>query len=80
LLRTENSVELIEKYRHNIARLVKDAETLGLFVTTADRDVFALMADTNVLIEMRYIRTGVKTASQSQSTIPYLQEHAGQRW
>lgn len=60
LLRTKNSVELIEKYRHNIARLVKDAEALGLFVTTGD--LFALMADTNVLIEMRYIRTGAKIA------------------
>jgi hypothetical protein len=62
LLRTENSVEVIAKCGHNIGRLVKEAEALGLFVTTGDRDVFASMADTNVLIEMRYIRTGAKTA------------------
>lgn len=62
LLRTKNSVDVIVNYGHNIGRLVKDAEGLGLFVTTGDRDVFASMADTNVLIEMRYIRTGAKTA------------------
>jgi hypothetical protein len=62
LLRTKNSVEVVVKYGHNIGRLVKDAEALGLFVTTGDRDVFASMADTNVLIEMRYIRTGAKKA------------------
>jgi hypothetical protein len=61
LLRTKHSVEAVIKYGHNIGRLVKDAEVLGLFVTTGDRDVFASMADTNVLIEMRYIRTGAKT-------------------
>ena len=61
LLRTQHSVGVVEKYSHNIGRLVKDAETLGLFVTTGDREVFAVMADTNALIEMRYIRTGAKT-------------------
>ena len=55
LLRTKNSIEVVVKYGHNIGRLVKDAEALGLFVTIGDRDVFASMADTNVLIEMRYI-------------------------
>jgi hypothetical protein len=40
---------------------VKDAETLGLFVTAGDREVFAVMTDTNALIEMRYIRTGTTT-------------------
>ena len=62
LLQTKNSVEVVAKYGHNIGRLVKDAEALGLFVTTGDRDVFAFMANTDVLIEMRYIRTGAKTA------------------
>jgi hypothetical protein len=61
LLRTQHSVGVVEKYSHNIGRLVKDAETLGLFVTTGDREVFAVMADTNALIEMRYIRTGTTT-------------------
>ena len=61
LLRTEHSVEAVEKFRHNIGRLVKEAETLGLFVTAPDREVFAVMEGTDVLIEMRYIRTGAKT-------------------
>ncbi|MFZ0068374.1 MAG: hypothetical protein WAK90_19595 [Pseudolabrys sp.] len=61
LLCTENSIEVVEKFRHNIGRLVKNAETLGLFVTAADREVFTVMEDTDALIEMRYIRTGAKT-------------------
>lgn len=61
LLRTECSVEAVEKFRHNIGRLVKEAETLGLFVTAPDREVFGVMEGTDVLIEMRYIRTGAKT-------------------
>ena len=62
LLRTQHSIEVVEKYGHNIGRLIKDAEALGLFVTTGDREVFAAMADTDALIEMRYIRTGAKTS------------------
>jgi len=62
LLRTRHSIEVVEKYGHNIGRLIKDAEALGLFVTTGDREVFAAMADTDALIEMRYIRTGAKTS------------------
>ncbi len=61
LLRREHGVGTIQdKFGHNIKRLVKEAEKLGLFVTVEDRDVFALMADAGVLIEMRYIRTGPK--------------------
>ena len=41
---------------------MREAESLGLFVTVADRDVFSVMADTDALIEMRYIRTGSKTS------------------
>jgi hypothetical protein len=61
LLRTQHGIEVVEKYGHNIGRLVKDAEALGLFVTIGDREVFAAMADPDALIEMRYIRTGAKT-------------------
>jgi hypothetical protein len=39
---------------------VREAENLGLFVTARDRDIFATLADTDALIEMRYIRTGPK--------------------
>ena len=61
LLRTKHSVSAVEKFRHDIRKLVREAESLGLFVTVADRDVFSVMADTDALIEMRYIRTGSKT-------------------
>jgi len=62
LLRTKHSVSAVEKFRHDIRKLVREAESLGLFVTVADRDVFSVMADTDALIEMRYIRTGSKTS------------------
>jgi hypothetical protein len=63
LLRQEHSVEAIRKgLGHNTGLLVKEAEKLGLFVTAGDRDVFAIMEDTDALIEMRYIRTGAKTS------------------
>ena len=63
LLRQKHGVEPIrESFGHNTKPLVKEAEKLGLFVTAADRDVFAIMEDTDALIEMRYIRTGAKTS------------------
>jgi HEPN domain-containing protein len=61
LLRTKYSIDAVEDFRHSIKRLVKEAQELGLVVTPVDRDLFAIMADTNALIEMRYIRTGSKT-------------------
>jgi hypothetical protein len=61
LLRQRHSVETItNKFRHDTRRLVREAENLGLFVTARDRDIFATLADTDALIEMRYIRTGPK--------------------
>ena len=47
LLRQGHSVEAIRKsFGHNTRLLVKEAEKLGLFVTAGDRDVFAIMEDT----------------------------------
>jgi hypothetical protein len=61
LLREKHSVETItNKFRHDTRRLVSEAENLGLFVTARDRGIFATLADTDALIEMRYIRTGPK--------------------
>jgi hypothetical protein len=64
LLRTKYSIDAVEKFRHSIKRLVKEAEEFGLVVNCADRDLFAIMADTKALIEMRYILTGAKTVGE----------------
>ena len=61
LLRTKHSAETIRKnFRHNIVWLVSEAEKLGLAVTDEDRETFAVMVDTDALIELRYIETGSK--------------------
>ena len=66
LLRQKYGVKTIRKqFGHNIKKLVAEAETLGLVVTCEDRDVLAVMEDTNVLLEMRYIRTGPKTSLET---------------
>jgi hypothetical protein len=66
LLRQKHSVKTIrDQFRHNIQKLVEEAETLGLVVACEDRDVFAVMEDTDVLLEMRYIRTGSKTSLET---------------
>jgi HEPN domain-containing protein len=64
LLRQEHSVRTLssKKFGHKIQRLVKEAERLGLKVADEDRDVFSLVADTDAVIEARYIRTGFKRA------------------
>jgi hypothetical protein len=68
LLRQKHNVETItDKFGHNIKRLVKEAENLGLFVTAGDRDIFATLADTDALIEIRYIRTGPKALLNLQA-------------
>jgi hypothetical protein len=62
LLRQKHSVEKIrEKFGHKMERLVEEAEKLGLVVADEDREVFSIMADTDAVIEARYIRTGAKT-------------------
>jgi HEPN domain-containing protein len=61
LLRQKHSVETLssKKFGHNIERLVKEAETLGLAIPEEDREVFAKV-DTKAMLEARYIETGAK--------------------
>jgi len=62
LVRQEHSVETLkDQFGHSIKRLLAEAETLGLVVPCEDRDVLAIMENTDVLLQMRYIKTGPKT-------------------
>jgi hypothetical protein len=62
LVRQAHGVEEVrKKFGHKIGPLVEEAVKLGLFVMDKDREVFGLMADTDTVIESRYIRTGFKT-------------------
>jgi hypothetical protein len=62
LVRQEHRVEDVRnKFGHKFGRLVDEAEKLGLLVMDEDREVFALMTDTDTVIESRYIRSGFKT-------------------
>jgi HEPN domain-containing protein len=61
LLRQKHGVQTLSGYfGHKIQRLVEEAEALGLTVTDEDREVFSLMADTDAVIDARYLRTGHK--------------------
>src|SRR5205809_1012144 len=61
LLREKYAVDkLRKKFGHNIERLAKGAEKLGLRLLDEDREVFNLMGDTDAVIEARYICTGPK--------------------
>jgi hypothetical protein len=62
LLRQKYSVDALEKkLRHKTPRIVREAQTLGLIIEKQDAALLALMGDTDVVIESRYIRTGAKT-------------------
>ena len=50
--------DLSKKFGHKIARMTKEAEKHGLLIMDEDREVFALMSDSDVVIRSRYIRTG----------------------
>ena len=59
LLRQHYGVDdLSKRFGHKIARMTAEAEKHGLFIMDEDREVFALMGDTDVVIRARYIRTG----------------------
>jgi hypothetical protein len=61
LLRTRHGIDVIrDKYRHSFRLLLPEAEDIGLVLTCSDRDLFAVMIDTDALIETRYLRTGPK--------------------
>jgi hypothetical protein len=49
-----------KEFGHKTERLVEGAEALGLVVEDGDHEVFSLIADTNVVMESRYIKTGAK--------------------
>jgi len=62
LLRQKYSAtDLTERFRHDIKRMTKEAEKLGLTPTDEDREVFSVLTETNAFIEARYIITGSKT-------------------
>jgi HEPN domain-containing protein len=67
LLRQKHGVEELSsnKFGHNIKRLVKKAQALGLVVTDEDREVFAKI-DKKAVLEARYIRTGPKNWPQPE--------------
>jgi hypothetical protein len=55
-------VEALEKkFRHKTRRLVREARALGLIIEDQDDALLLLMGDTDVVIEARYIKTGMKT-------------------
>ena len=59
------SVEMLrsKKFGHDLEQLLKAAEALGLVVADEDHEVFS-KADTNAILEARYIRTGAKNWPQ----------------
>jgi hypothetical protein len=62
LLRLKHSVKTLrEKFGHNIPRLMKEAEALGLPFMDEDRTVFTIIWETDAINEARYIRIGPKT-------------------
>jgi HEPN domain-containing protein len=62
LLRQHYNVDdLKHKFGHRFSRLAAEAEAHGLTFDDEDRDVLALMADSDVIMRARYIRTGAGT-------------------
>jgi hypothetical protein len=62
LLRQKHSVKTLkEKFGHNIPKLTKEAEALGLPLMDEDRTVFTIISETDAVNEARYIKTGPKT-------------------
>jgi HEPN domain len=62
LLRQKYSVTVLTKrFGHDIKRMIKEAEKLGLTPMDEDREVFSVLTETNAFIEARYINTGSKT-------------------
>jgi hypothetical protein len=47
-----------KKFGHSTRALTERAEKLGLDFDDEDRDVFALMSDTDAIIRSRYLQTG----------------------
>jgi hypothetical protein len=61
MLRQSHNTETIKRrFGHDTKRLMEEAEMSGFAVTDEDRDVLSRIADTDAVIEARYIRTGAK--------------------
>ena len=81
LLRQHYGVDdLSKKFGHKITRMTAEAKKHGLPIMDEDRDVFALMGDTDVVIRARYIRTGpgtFPTIEALERTCQSLRESVG---
>lgn len=81
LLRQHYSVDdLSRKFGHKIGRMTAEAKKHGLFIMDEDREVFALMSDTDAVIRARYIRTGPVTYPAIEAldrTCKSLRENVG---
>jgi hypothetical protein len=80
----EHSVQTLSsnEFGHKIQRLVKEAERLFLKIEDEDREVFSLVADTDTVIEARYIRTGSKSLPALEGlkrTSENVRNHVGAR-
>jgi hypothetical protein len=61
LVRQKHTAETLKRrFRHNIENLLKESETLGLAVANQEREVLTMIAESNAVIDARYIRTGFK--------------------
>src|SRR5262249_16237122 len=66
LLRQKHSIKTIKDgFGHKFEKLEAEARGLGLGGTAEDRDVVAVTMSTDVLLEMRYIKTGAKTSAET---------------
>jgi hypothetical protein len=81
LLRQHYGVDdLTKEFGHKTARMMAKAEKHGLPIMDEDREVFAFMGDTDVVIRARYIRTGpgtFPTIEALERTCQSLRESVG---
>ena len=82
LLRKSYSVDdLKNKFGHKFSRLATEAEANGLTFDDEDRNVLALMGDSDVVMRARYIRTGsatFHTLEALERTCKSLRENVGE--
>jgi len=56
-----------KEYGHDTLKLTQRAEELGLWYMDEDREVFALMADTDAIIRSRYLEVGPFTVPANEA-------------
>jgi len=61
LLRQRYDVHALQAFRHDVAQLGREAETLGASLKDKDKTVLKTLAERDVIIEARYVRTGSKS-------------------